>query len=986
MTEKKIRIVLAIAAFGVSLITYLLTVAPTVSFWDCGEFIACANIMGIPHPPGTPFFMIMGRAFIVLFGFFSDVAYRINLLSVLSSAGAVACTFLFTEKLLSLILTEKRTTFITATGGMVAAFLLTFSDTFWFNAVEAEVYGIAMFIVMLISWLSLLWVDEMDTGKGERFLLLICYLAFLGIGFHLYTVMTIPAILVLMLLIYPKSRVNFPLWVTGTGLMSVIYKAGSFVYIALALLVIMGAGYLISQDKAWKKRWSLSMWFCIIALIGYSTHAYIPIRSALDPRIDENNPEIPLTKIFDRSAWSTYESFVERKQYGSESMLERAFHRRGSVWNQVFTHPHMGYGGYMLAQYLPWKVGAGRSEIVDNKYLGKAAFTPEENDPVRILGMDFKSQSEVIPPYTKRNWQVFWFVLFHIPMLWGGIMAYKRNRNFGIYILLLYFMASAGLIFYMNFSDGIRPDMGPYKQWVSQGANISAPPQNVYMEVRERDYFYAPSYMFMSVLFGLSAAFLLVRLRERQKSNDGSIVKGTGIALMVVSFIVPAISNYEVHNRSKVWVPFDYAKNLLESCRPNSILFTNGDNDTFPLWFMQEAMNVRKDVRVVNLSLANTNWYIRQLIEQEPKVILGYTADQIDALEYQMNPSKSSVDYKLGKTGLSVTLEGNDKKPYYKVQDLMVMTIVQNNYPKRPVHFAITVSDPNMMGLEKYMEMEGMVYTLTNDLKHKEINVERSAHLADSVYVYRGLSDTTVFLNNDTRGLLSNYFMINHQLSMWALRKITALDAEISRLESDPSIDSTSEGGDSLSTVLEAKKTERVERIAFGNKYLDKSSQILWWDWRHFYYSSAFYRGLKDYVKTEEMLLKGKNLGKQTMRFDMQLAEVYLEWNKFDKAIPIYNSLKKQIPEEFRIWFALSDAYEKQGKFSDAKSTLSEWLEGNPQHQYSGFVTQRISELEKKSTPLVVPVVADSAADSTGAAEQSSAGVVENLTITQDSQ
>jgi tetratricopeptide (TPR) repeat protein len=962
MKRGKTKIIFSIIIFGISLVTYLLTVAPTVSFWDCGEFIACANILGVPHPPGTPFFMLMGRTFILFFSFFEDIAFRMNLISVLGSSLGVVFTFLFTEKLLKLTLKEQKSTFITYIGGFVAAFLVNFSDTYWFNAVEAEVYGIAMFVVVLISWLSLVWVENRDTPFGERVLLLICYMAFLGIGFHLYTVMTFPAIIVMMYLLErdPSKSLtdsliqffinNFVIIITGTLLLSVVYMVGSFLTITAVVLGVWLLSSFLITDYNLKRKLHMGIWFCILAFAGYSTHAYIPIRSALNPRIDENNPEIP--NVFDRESWGRYRGFVERKQYGSEGMLKRAMHRRGYLPNQILSHPHMGYGGYMLAQYLPWKVGEGRSSIVDEKYKGKAVFNSGENEPVKRLGMKFKTQSELIPPYTKREWQLLWFVLFHIPILWGGILAYKRNRPFGMYILLLYVLASAGLIFYMNFSDGIRPDLAPYNQWVSAGANPNQPPPNVHMEVRERDYFYAPGYMFMGILLGVSAAFLLVRIREKKREWEG-VMRGTGVFLVVVAFILPCFSNYYEHDRSGIWVPYDYARNLLESCRPNSILFTNGDNDTFPLWFMQEVENVRMDVRVVNLSLANTDWYIHQLLEQEPKLILGFNHPQIDGLRPQPNNLTEAVEHKLGKTGLTVTLEGRDKKPYYKVQDIMVMNIVQNNYPERPVHFAVTVSNPNMMGLEKYLIMEGMAYTLTNELHNQKLEPERTAYLVDSVYWYRGLIGGKSYLNNDTRGLLSNYFATNHHLARWAQDKITVLDKEADGLKADTIwSDTLTAAEDSLRTQNKERlveiAAEREEQIAYAENYINKTADLMPWDWRHYYFGSQFYRAIKQYPKSEEMLLKGLELEKREKAFHVQLAQLYAEQEKYDQAEELYLKMTEEDKEDFQVIYALSEMYDKQEKYSQAKQVLADWLSSNTDHQYAQFISRRIQDFDRK--------------------------------------
>jgi len=495
MDDKKIRIITSLIILGISTITYMLTVAPTVSFWDCGEFIACANILGVPHPPGTPMFMLLGRFFIVVFGFINEIAFRVNLISVFSSALGTMFTFLFTERLMMMALKNKGTSFTSLTAGIVASLLLTFSDTYWFNAVEAEVYGLAMGLVMIICWLSLLWIENKNNHAGNRYLLLICYLAFWGVGFHLYSVMTFPAILLLMFLLErDKSKTpfdsilkfawdNYILIITGVGLLSVIYKVSSFIQIAVVMLAVWTVVHIVAQELVHKEKLRMGIWFCILAIIGYSTHAYIPIRSSLNPRIDENNPEFALKDIFNAEARQAFNGFVERKQYGSESMLKRAMHRRGDVMNQIFSHPHMGYGGYMLAQYLPWKVGEGRSSVTDNRFKGVAKFDldPDDNDPVKRLGMKFNTQMATMPPYTHRGTQVIWFLLFHIPMLIGGWMAYKKNPPIGIYVLVLYILSSAGLIFYMNFSDGIRPDLLPYNQWIANSApENSPPPERVY--------------------------------------------------------------------------------------------------------------------------------------------------------------------------------------------------------------------------------------------------------------------------------------------------------------------------------------------------------------------------------------------------------------------------------------------------------------------------------------------------------------------------
>jgi tetratricopeptide (TPR) repeat protein len=895
-------------AFGVllvSLATYLMTVAPTVSFWDCGEFIACANIMGIPHPPGTPLFMLLGRTAILLFGMFEDVAYRVNLISVLASAFGVLFAFLFTEKLLSLVL-KRATDAVTLTAGVVAAMLLNFSDTYWFNAVEAEVYGLAMCVIILVSWLSLLWVENKDNGAGERYLLLIGYLAFLGIGFHLYTVITFPALFVLMLLVDPKMRVNWPLWITGALLLSVIYKIDWFIAIALGTLVAWLVVTLSTSNQTLKRQSSFCMWFAFLALVGFSSYAYIPIRSELNPRIDENNPEID--NVFKLEDWKTFNDFVGRKQYGSHGMLERSMHRRAQLANQLFSHPHMGYGGYMLAQYTPWKVGEGRSQIVDNKYKGKAEFVRYDSEPVKILGITFPTQMQFMPPYTGRLLQILWFVLFHIPMIWGGYMAYKQNRSLGIYILLLYVITSIGLVFYLNFSDGTRSDLGVYEQWQRAGADPNRPPQTVHMEVRERDYFFVPGFMFMSVLLGLAAGFFVKNLRERRGATS-PLAKVVAVGLIVVSIVVPASSNWYNHDRSKVYIPYDYAKNLLASCLPNSVLFTNGDNDTFPLWFMQEVENFRKDVKVVNLSLSNTKWYIHQLADNEPKLTLGFSKDQIDALQPQLNPLETPKEIELKSIGLTITLEGQQQRPYYKVQDLVAMNVIQNNFPERPIHVAITVGMGNMLGFQEYMKMDGMVYTLTNEKYNQAIDVERTAYLTDSVYVYRGLQDNDFYISGDSKGLLGNYFSIHHQLARWAKGEVVRLVNEVNDLVAK---ETKSPSTETRKRIAE-KKAEIQDKIAFGTKYIERVGELVPWNWRHYLLGGQFYMEIGDTDKAVELLKTGIAL---------------------------------DLSERDRLLLTLGETYERSGKLILAKSTLEEYLKEYSAGRYIPYVRNRLSQIE----------------------------------------
>ena len=907
--EKWMKHIFAGIASLVALIVYAMTMAPTVSFWDCGEFVACANTLGIPHPPGTPFFVFFARAVIVLLPFVEEIAKRVNYISVVSSAATVYVTALFAWELLATVLktdalaekiSSKVRTIVLATAALVAGFLLTFSDTFWFNAVEAEVYGVAMFILMLISYMGLLWFNKKDEPFSDKILIFICYIAFLGVGAHLYTMLTVPAVFVLLLVAQPKKIVErIPIWITGTLLCSVIYMVSAFIEISLACLVVLA---ILTAIKPFtpnvNKAIRLSLAFAFFALVGYSTHLYIPIRSELNPIIDENDPEInirddqgnlQLGNLFKSENWESFNNFVERKQYGSESMLSRAFYRRSQLAHQVLSFPSMSYGGYQMAQYLPYKVGGV------NYANGVYTFDASENEPLERFGIKFPTQmsfmgDQILP-------QLLIFILFNGLIVMVCAFVWKRNRNLGIYMSVLYALCSLGLLFYINFADGTRMEQREHDYWVSimtrnvqdlnsRGAaipmvpdpndlidlrqdiertkirievlrqrNTPAPkiaelekklsslqnstawqawqkiengfaqvgarapfPDAVHMEVRERDYFYTPAFIFMSLILGIGAGILVLTCATGAYAAFASPVAAV---LVLVSFLVPCISNYKEHDRSGLWVPWDYAYNLLNSCRPNAILFTNGDNDTFPLWFAQEVAGIRKDVRVVNLSLGNTDWYIKQMLDNEPVLKLSYDKKTIDSDMVLDNSSASNPNHQVSTwvknaerlmpqlkaridqmEGQELSAADSAKllqfKVHYQVWDAFVdwanrtrssMMLTQHKLVidlalqnmDKPIEISTTVGTSNFMGLEKYMVQEGMVYNFVKgDLEPKRnaFDAAYTASLIDSVYKFRGLGDGTAFINSETERLLSSYVSLYLQISFDVRDQISALRQE----------------------------------------------------------------------------------------------------------------------------------------------------------------------------------------------------------------
>lgn len=974
ISENLLKYMTAGLAAVVAFIVYAMTMAPTVSFWDCGEFIACSNILGIPHPPGTPFFVLLSRTVILALPFVEEIAKRVNYISVFCSAATVFVTSLFAWDFLAKILSKDSLVdrvsagfrkLILFTAALTAGTLLTFSDTFWFNAVEAEVYGFAMFIVMLVSYLAFKWLDHKDDGWGNRILIFICYIAFVGVGAHLYTLLTIPAVFALLLLAEPKKIVSrIPAWITGTLLCSVIYAVSSFIAIAIASAFVLGVLVLarVGSPEV-KKSFRLSFAFALVALLGYSSHLYLPIRSELNPAIDENDPEInfkdeqgnlQLGNLLDSKNWKSFNDFVERKQYGSESMLSRAMHRRARTAHQFLSFPNMGYGGYQIAQYLPFKVGG--VSFGNGTYV----FDPSENEPLERFGFYFPTQMQLMGDNVPA--QLIWFLLFNGAIVAVCVFSYRRSKKLGVYLGFLYALCSFGLLFYVNFADGTRMDSSrDFNYWKSamesnvrdlKQAGISIPsvpnpnalidarqniehakmalntlryrnasaseisaaeqklhalesapiwqswklieaayakvgrrapfPETVHIEVRERDYFYTPAFIFMSLIFGVGVGILVYLLAIKASAFAAPVA----VAFIAICSVIPCISNYREHDRSGLWVPWDYAYNLLMSCRPNAILFTNGDNDTFPLWFAQQVAGVRKDVRVVNLSLGNTDWYIKQMLTQEPILKLSYDKEGIEKRMAigdlnERNPEhytqtwiakadraipalQSRIANMTDSTGAAKPDADTLKLKQYRVmlqvysafkewqakshaglmltQYKLVLDLAMNNVD-RPLHFSTTVGQSNFMGLEKYMVQEGMIFNLmqgdTTDRRsvNQDFDLERTAYLIDSVYKFRGLGDGTAYIDGETTRLLSSYTSLYLQIAFQVRENIVAL------LQNAP--------------LTTSKKQQIDALVEKALHFLDKGIAQFPEEWRCYWAASYILEPVREKKRALEYLDKG---------------------------------------------------------------------------------------------------------------------------------
>jgi hypothetical protein len=977
MTDKFCKNLIAGIAGLIALTTYFYTVAPTVSFWDCGEFIASAHTLGIPHPPGRPFFVLFVRAVMICLPMVEEIAKRANYISAFASAAAVYLMVLFVWDLLAK-LTKNTPRLVFMAASMSAGLLLTFSDTFWFNAVEAEVYNLIMFLMLLISYIALKYLDCKDEFRGSQYLVLICYLAFLGVGFHLFAMLVVPSVFILVLLAGGKpiqDLVNrWLLWVSGAVLCSVVYAISSFLVFSFILLLVLFFAWITMKKSPMYRDISLSLALTVVAIIGFSTHLYIPIRASLNPTINENNPQIYLRDSEgnlrienivphkNNENWRAFYDYLERKQYGSESMISRSLYRRSQFENQILVFPHMGYGSYQIAQYTPFKPGE-----VSYYRQGIYAVDPENNPPVVRGSMKFPTLVASIGENTLL--QAIIFLVFNGLLLWVIAIAFKGNKVIGIYLLMLYGFCSFGLLWYLNFADGTKPERRDHDVWIKemqyytselssrsagmakitnipnpnellrdqrkiyedyargekssqaeqrytwkswqkiqalfQSAGLQSPslPDPVHLEVRNRDYFYTPAFVFMSLLYGLGIGFLLLNIQQKKQVM---LLPGS-VLIVLLCGATPLFANYKEHNRGNLWVPWDYAYNLLMSCEPDAILFTNGDNDTFPLWFAQEVAGIRKDVRVVNLSLGNTDWYIKQMLDNEPVLKLSYDRASIDRdmvlseinyeqpsqrIEYWVNKAEQAIptltrqieilNARLNNTDTipdslaakpdssqisKLQAELNKRELWLQVytalkewgeprkagimqtQYKLVVDLAMNNLDK-PIHVSTTVGLSNAIGLDRYMVQKGMVWDLikgTLSSSKDSMDIDRTAYLVDSVFKYRGLGDGTTFINSETEQLLFNYNSMYIRLAM------TMRDSLIIA-QAPEALNLTS-----ISDLVNNANTEVSRILNKGLSYVDIGIKQFPSEWRNYVVASELLQMANQNARAIEYLEKGLN-------------------------------------------------------------------------------------------------------------------------------
>lgn len=672
--------IISVAILLISAVVYILTIEPTTSFWDCGEFIASSYKLEVGHPPGNPVFNIFARFFTI----FTDnmhAAAAVNIMSALCSALTIFFLYLtivhFGKRLIEIkgdSLTLGRAIALFGSGA-VGALAFCFSDTFWFSAVEGEVYAMSSLLTAVVFWAILKWENEADERYANRWIVLISFLMGLSIGVHLLNLLAIPAIV---FICYYKrhQKVTFKGWIGALLLSGALvlaflvviipgvprlaavvdrifvngfgapYNVGATIFMVILFLVCFWLLYIARKKE---KVVLHTIMACLTTiLIGYSTFSIVVIRSCADTPTNEYQPDNPYTLI----------RYLGREQYGKNpilygqaynspyTLLEKTYYTplNGKYHSAVNVDPlyhsdvkmffprmWSGYQASHKAFYDTYTQGRfknvrvnvrGETEVVQMpKFADNLAFFFDYQVNYmyiryflwNFVGRQNDFHGDTPGDIARGNWESGIGFIDRIRLGDQSVASdvFANNRSKNHYYFLPLLLGLIGFFFQLK--------RDPRNCWVTgllfllTGLAIVVYLNQPPYQVRERDYAYAGSFYVFGIWIGL-AVLAIYNWIEKITKKSGKVAPAA--VATAVCLVVPAImgcENWDDHDRSGRYTARDLAYNILMSTEPNALLVTHGDNDTFPLWYAQEVENVRTDVRVVNTSLLGTDWYIDQM-------------------------------------------------------------------------------------------------------------------------------------------------------------------------------------------------------------------------------------------------------------------------------------------------------------------------------------------------------------------------------------
>jgi hypothetical protein len=806
---------------AIASLVYLLTIEPTTSFWDCGEFIASSYKLEVGHSPGNPVFQLFGRLF-SMFAAPEYVAPMINSMSALCSGFTILFLF-WTITHLARRIMERKGEPLTAGNliaiigsGVVGALAYTFSDTFWFSAVEAEVYAMSSLFTAAVFWAILKWEEEAGQPYANRWIILIAYLIGLSIGVHLLNLLAIPAIvfvyyfkktaqikpkgvfltllvsglLVLLMLwfipLVPTIAAYFDLFFVNS--LGLPFNSGVVFY--MALLFALAAYGIVTTHRKKKVLWNTVILSFTVALIGYSSFAVVVIRSSANTPTNENQPDNPFALLY----------YLNREQYGSAPKFSGPTYATPVIDAIEHTTYIKGDGKYVKA------VRDMPEYKYDSRYtmLFPRMFSPDDKhkavykqyvNPKRRGGAVNTYTDEPIPSFRENlafffdhqiNWMYFRYFMWNFAGRQNDIQGYGNSYN-GNW--------ECGLPFIDNIRLGDMSDMPPYLAenkarnhyymlpfllglaglfyqlqkdkrnflvvmllFILTGVAIVVYLNQTPLQPRERDYAYAGSFYAFTIWIGLGMYAVYDFLRRKLKA-PAALSAGTAGVLCLLIPLQMAAENWDDHDRSHRYSARDVAYNYLNACDRNAILFTNGDNDTFPLWYIQEVEGVRTDVRVVNLSLLGTDWYIDQMkyrmYDSDPVPFKLSRENYIQGvnnflqvneqlrgavpvstiMEFISNPryrartqggnlvsyiparkiavpvNKENIPH-VDPDKLLDTMVINISKNSIRKPDMMILDLLANNNWERPVYF-VSMGGDMSLNLNNYFQYLGFTYKLT---------------------------------------------------------------------------------------------------------------------------------------------------------------------------------------------------------------------------------------------------------------------------------
>ena len=949
--SKKLEKLIAAVIFFITFAVYFSTMAPTVSFWDTGEFIATSHILGVPHPPGSPLFLLVGK-FFSLIPLSSDIAFRVNIFSPIISALTISLLFLICNQFIDRVDPNNDNRLFKMLSSLTASLTFAFTHSHWFNAVETEVYAFSGFMTALVVYLIMLWSKKIDNSNHVIYLMLISYIIGLATGLHLLNLLTIPFIgLLIYHTIGKLSAKNLFITLSLSiiiffgiqsliiqGLPQITLSIGLVGLICLVLTLFILCGYSIQKNKSLS---SIFLSCVLLIIIGYSTYFAIFIRSGQDPNIDENNPETVVEAI----------SYLNRDQYGQMTILPRKFDNLPSKIsivgspnnNREFSFEqeidYMLYDISSQANFL-WNYQIKKMYI--RYFLWQFAGKGKSEDPF-VASIGATSVEDGV------DWRQFGLPIALIMGLIGFGYHFRKNKKDAFSLLVLFLMTGIAIIFYLN-QDAPQP--------------------------RERDYAYVASFMTFSIWIGLGIYSFINFITESLLEKSIQL-KASYFMIVLFILFMPCrmlIANYHEHDRTGNYIAWDMAYNMLQTCEPNSILFTNGDNDTFPLWYLQEVEKIRTDVVVANLSLLNTPWYVEQLKERyKDRAFIKMSNQEIQNLDFKRWESKTisinvpkdennelgKIEWELKPTYLDVAL---------RIQDLMVLRIINDNNWQRPIYFGVTVAPTSMLNLDDYLQMEGLAYRLVNN-SNEVINQNK---MSDNLLTFVGENSWFLDYDSNKNNTVNKSFSKDYQRG-YIYRNLANEDVYV-----DPQLGRLVQNYRtgfvrlSISHYLD-KNFQKAESTLLKMEEIMPSSVIPIPSKQLQYQIAQVYNGVENKIKTkyhlkelvqrndlelEDYLLYGKTFIQLLEDYDESkviFETIYNNYSLIEQSIKRRGFTATKITEnEWREWqkslseivYLLYLSYKNLEMYDEAKILLTDWIQKNPADDNAQELLEEILQLE----------------------------------------